>query len=119
MRASYDLAPIAIDRAACSYQPSDLKIICRLTVLRSMPFVFLDRELGDLRSNFRDASSFTAAKYLLPPRTKHPPTLNRHVSKWRSFIRRPTPVAFTRFDTNRFEEHTSELQSPMYLVCRL
>jgi hypothetical protein len=38
-----------------------------------MPFVFLDRELGDLRSNCGDASSFTAAKYLLPPRTTQPP----------------------------------------------
>jgi hypothetical protein len=71
--AGYDLAPIVIDNAAFSYQSSDLKTVCRLAVLRATPFVFLDRELGDLRSNFGDASAFTTAKYLLAPRTKHPP----------------------------------------------
>jgi hypothetical protein len=64
---------IAIESAALSYQSFDFKIFGRLTVLRSTPFVFLDRELGDLRSNFGDASSFIAAKYPLPLRTKHPP----------------------------------------------
>src|SRR5450830_679978 len=72
-KASYDLALIVIDSAAFSYQQSDLKIFCRLTVLGSTPFVFLDRELGDLRSNFGDASDFTTAKYLLSPRTKYSP----------------------------------------------
>jgi hypothetical protein len=67
------LAPIAIDSAALSYQLSDLNTGCRLTVLRLAALVFLDRELGDLRSNFGDASSFKTAKYLLPPRTTQPP----------------------------------------------
>ena len=50
MRANYDLALIANDSAAFSYQLSDLNTGCRLTILRLMVFVFLDRELGDLRS---------------------------------------------------------------------
>ena len=70
----YSFALIVIDRAAFSYQSSDFKTFGRLTDLRSSPFVFLDRELGDLRSNFGGASTFTTAKYLLPPRTKYPLT---------------------------------------------
>src|SRR5437764_4715745 len=31
----------------------------------------------------------------------------------------PLPTALTIGDAQRSEEHTSELQSPMYLVCRL
>ena len=30
-----------------------------------------------------------------------------------------TSVSLSKINTNRSEEHTSELQSPMYLVCRL
>src|SRR5437762_10781201 len=42
---------------------------------------------------------------------------------WGDNVRKPsvpcgTTVAFKRYDC-RSEEHTSELQSPMYLVCRL
>jgi hypothetical protein len=79
--AGYSFALIVIDRAAFSYQSSDLKTFGRLTGLRSTPFVFLDRELGDLRSNFGDASTFTTAKYLLPPRTKYPPDQRRFISR--------------------------------------
>src|SRR5437762_5496153 len=32
---------------------------------------------------------------------------------------RSASVAGVRFDVHRADEHTSELQSPMYLVCRL
>ena len=77
----YSFALIVIDRAAFSYQSSDFKTFGRLTDLRSSPFVFLDRELGDLRSNFGDASTFTTAKYLLPPRTKYPPDQRRFISR--------------------------------------
>src|SRR5437763_5045023 len=36
-----------------------------------------------------------------------------------TFTSSPTPVPPTATATTRSEEHTSELQSPMYLVCRL
>src|SRR5437879_10582533 len=49
------------------------------------------------------------------------PASRSAISNELSFSRcRPTPlVRKIFFDTNRSEEHTSELQSPMYLVCRL
>src|SRR5437764_3184448 len=34
-------------------------------------------------------------------------------------VRAPRAAALVEFQTFRSEEHTSELQSPMYLVCRL
>src|SRR3970040_3033246 len=34
-------------------------------------------------------------------------------------VRQPARVALRRIRFDRSEEHTSELQSPMYLVCRL
>src|SRR5437879_10996298 len=46
------------------------------------------------------------------------PTTTVIVARHRSLRRhRPTPADTTT--TTRSEEHTSELQSPMYLVCRL
>jgi hypothetical protein len=47
---NYDLALIAIDSTAFSYQLSDLKTVCRLTFLRLAVLIFLDRVLCDLRS---------------------------------------------------------------------
>jgi hypothetical protein len=64
---------IAIDDAAFLYQSSNLEILDRLADLRSKPFAFLDRELGNLRSNFNDAWTFAVAKCLLLLRMKHPP----------------------------------------------
>jgi hypothetical protein len=75
------LALIAIDSAAFSYQSSNLEIFNRLPVLRSTPFVFLDRELGDLRPNLSDASTFATATYLLPLRTKHLPKQRRFIGR--------------------------------------
>jgi hypothetical protein len=64
---------IAIDDAAFWYQPSDLKIFGRLTILRPTLFVFLDLDVSDLRSNFDDASAFATQKWYLSPRMKHLP----------------------------------------------
>jgi hypothetical protein len=58
----YDLALIANDSTAFSYQSSDLKAVCRLTVLRLAVFVLSIGELGFLRSNFGDALRFTPEK---------------------------------------------------------
>ena len=73
LASGYGFALIAIDDAAFLYQSSNLEILDRLAALRSMPFVFLDRELGDLRLNFGDAWTFAVAKRLLSLRMKHPP----------------------------------------------
>src|SRR5437762_10081435 len=39
--------------------------------------------------------------------------------KWDSAAANKSPAAALCPETHRSEEHTSELQSPMYLVCRL
>src|SRR5437762_6127958 len=56
------------------------------------------------------------------PRREDKPA--RHKAKRVSSLRGDNPVRHKRADyhhyrQNRSEEHTSELQSPMYLVCRL
>src|SRR5437762_11141876 len=49
---------------------------------------------------------------------RSPRTLEyRELQKFRLRYRRKTPAG--RYRQSRSEEHTSELQSPMYLVCRL
>src|SRR5437879_7811298 len=60
---------------------------------------------------------------MLPPPT---PTLFPYTTLFRSKPMPPTPLArvvgasaAADAPTTRSEEHTSELQSPMYLVCRL
>jgi hypothetical protein len=53
---------IVTDSTAFSYQTSDLKLIGCLIFLRSTPFVFLDSELGNLRSHFDYASALATEK---------------------------------------------------------
>jgi hypothetical protein len=50
---SHDFALIVIDSAARSYQSSDLKLFCRLAVLRSTPFVFLEHFPIDFTHSLR------------------------------------------------------------------
>src|SRR5438876_3491536 len=57
---------------------------------------------------------------LLTPHLARPPPSSRRDSS--GFRRLPAPVAASRgckHSTPRSEEHTSELQSPVHLVCRL
>src|ERR1017187_10514592 len=56
-----------------------------------------------------------------PPRSTLFPytTLFRSRPVWSSTRNRGVKRAASCFQLNRSEEHTSELQSPMYLVCRL
>jgi hypothetical protein len=53
---------IFIDSTAFLYQSSVSNFFGRLTILRLTPLVFSEVELGDLRSNFGDASSLTTEK---------------------------------------------------------
>jgi hypothetical protein len=56
---AYDaLALIPTERAAFSYQPKDLKSVCRVVRKRFLFDVFLGREPTDLVSTFRDAFRF-------------------------------------------------------------
>src|SRR5437763_11182523 len=59
---------------------------------------------------------------LAPPGVS-PPVFSRHVGSTgptrHDLPSRPAPADVAPPSRNRSEEHTSELQSPMYLVCRL
>src|SRR5438876_10293703 len=56
-----------------------------------------------------------------PPRSTLFPytTLFRSALNWRYFPRRQEPESVRALARTRSEEHTSELQSPVHLVCRL
>src|SRR5436189_5175644 len=71
------------------------------------------RPAGDCRNRCPSPTSSTLFAYS---------TLFRasvEASSWRASRRKPDVEALTRVSASRSEEHTSELQSPMYLVCRL
>src|SRR5437762_6124287 len=56
---------------------------------------------------------------LIPPRQVLLQTPHNNGDDEIGQIRNQLPRTLGRLDDTRSEEHTSELQSPMYLVCRL
>src|SRR2546425_5251549 len=97
------------------------------------------REIVDLEPGFVICSSPLAATLCQPPLdcpgsvvscafahtafrsslTTRDPLQVRTKRSWGAVSRHPDPVEFSPFDDERSEEHTSELQSLAYLVCRL
>src|SRR2546426_5071607 len=66
---------------------------------------------------FRSALLLGQEKPSAPPRTNRIPAFGRAVPP--TFFLTPRPDAWRGVKKNRSEEHTSELQSPCNLVCRL
>src|SRR5437762_10339646 len=92
--------------------------------------------LGDFNANLRKVRDFAAlakksgAELIVFPEMTDTgysmPAIQKHAAAWNEGavphlqkIARELPVAIACGVSERSEEHTSELQSPMYLVCRL